>query len=133
MDTQEAVAASTGAEDPTLAEAGDMKLLGRSIVGKTDSADRNSGDGIQAGTAPTVFDGSDFCCGFQYHGSGAIDRLHDRVLPPGRPGGHGLGMQLDYAVVDSADEVRGGLPRVSSFSLSVWHWYVPAGALSTGW
>lgn len=98
MNSQEAVAATTGAENPGLAEPGDMKLLGKlmDVVGDQAETDGGSGDGLQTGASATVLDGANLRRCLQHHGSCTFDRIDDIVFSPGRPGGHGLGTSAQW-------------------------------------
>jgi hypothetical protein len=88
--------------------------------------DYNSGIGLQAGTATTVFDARNLCGRVQYYGPGSLDRIHACVFASSWASRHGLGSLFFFlSFLDATDSDRDGLPRVSSSSLSVLRWYVP--------
>lgn len=71
MESQAAVQAHAGADEAGLADPGDIQLLGRFVQfscnlrgdrrqKRSSIANRRSENGLQAGTAPTIFDRADF-------------------------------------------------------------------------
>lgn len=83
--------------------------------------DLNSCDGIQTGTAKTLFDGAGFCNRIQYNGAVAVNRIDIILFDSSRSRWNGLGMSIEGFIYIKIEWLiwgynRDGLSQASSSS-----------------